>query len=223
MAQVFKADVIGHNSVVYSASREIAFSSTPTITAYTVTATSNAAMYAAGSRSYVVIPAAPGATNIGVNYYCTQTLDQLLARMNEDVTADLSVVGTLQVTGVATFDTAIVRKNTNTSVASGGSITAAQLAGGMISFTGAVGALALPTATDLATEIGASAGTIFEFVLHNIAGTGTCTLTVGANTTAVSAVTGGTTLTLANSATAGVAGFRYTFISATVAIISRLY
>lgn len=99
MAQVFKADVIGHNSVVYSASREIAFSSTPTITAYTVTATSNAAMYAAGSRSYVVIPAAPGATNIGVNYYCTQTLDQLLARMNEDVTADLTVVGDLTVTG----------------------------------------------------------------------------------------------------------------------------
>lgn len=185
-----------------------------------------------GPNNYTTVPTGistikvlqGAAANVTIEYQVTEDQATIASAINAaTVTGDMTLSGNLSVAGTSTFGLPIIRNGANTDVASGGTITAPQLAGGIITFTGAVGALALPSATDLATEISAVKGTIFDFALFNTAGTGTATLTAGAGTTAVSAVTGGTTLTLANSATAGAAGFRYTFISATVAILSRLY
>ncbi len=102
-------------------------------------------------------------------------------------------------------------------------VTASELAGGLLTVTSGTATLTLPTATLLATQLGATAGSVFDFQVLNVLAGGTVTIAVGSGITAVSAVTGGTTLTLANSATAGAAGFRITFISTTVATISRIY
>lgn len=101
-------------------------------------------------------------------------------------------------------------------------ITAAQLAGGLLTTTSAAAVtMTLPTATLLATQLGATQGTIFEFVVDNSAGANTVTVAVGSGITA-STFPGTNTLTLANSATTGTAVFRITFISATAATLARI-
>lgn len=103
-----------------------------------------------------------------------------------------------------------------------GSATAAELSGGLITSTSAAAvALTLPTATALATQIGAIRGTTFEFVVDNISGANTVTVTVASGITAVTAVvTGSDTLTVAS----GVAGmFRLYFTSTSAAKLSRIF
>lgn len=117
---------------------------------------------------------------------------------------------------------ALVQKHTSTAYTATGAITAAELAGGLITITSGTDTLTLPTATLLATELGAGAGSIFDFTLQNSASGGTALLAVNTGIVVASAVTGGDDLSLANSATAGIATFRITFISATVATISRI-
>jgi hypothetical protein len=134
---------------------------------------------------------------------------------------DISATG-LGVTGRLTTTTGTVRKNTSTAFTGNATVTAAQLSGGLLTITSGTDTLTLPTATLLASELGAAAGTIFEFSVLNVASGGTCLLVVGSGITAVSAITGGTVLSLANSATQGAATFRITFISTTVATISRI-
>ena len=99
--------------------------------------------------------------------------------------------------------------------------TADEIAGGLITSTSAAAvALTLPTATDLATQIGATQGTSVDFMVDNSAGSNTVTVTVNTGITAVSAVvTGSNTLTVASGA---VGTFRIFFTSATVAKVARL-
>lgn len=134
---------------------------------------------------------------------------------------DISATG-LGVTGRLTTSIGTVRKATSTAFTGNATVTAAQLSGGLLTITSGTDTLTLPTATLLATELGATAGTIFEFSVINIASGGTALLAVGSGITTQSAVTGGETLTVANSATEGAATFRITFLSATVAILSRI-
>lgn len=344
MAQTFKCTVTGYNGVVYGATKIKGFSSSPSLV---LGSDVNDQQAAAGANAYIVVPTGPGSAAIGTTWYTTQTLDQLLALMNEDVQADLTIVGDLTVTGhiiesvttgitafagggqgsatalttdlniVSTVATAadsvklptaatglvIIVKNTAANACAvfpfsgdainGGSadasisvpanctvtfmanstsnwetqqeaiapttiftdtisektsgagiiaakpiihkagtakavnvtgaITAAELAGGYITSTSAAAVTAtLPTATLLATQLGAAAGSYFDFVVNNAAGANTVTMQVNTGIVTSSAVTGGDTLTVAASATVGIAVFRITFISTTAAILSRL-
>jgi hypothetical protein len=98
--------------------------------------------------------------------------------------------------------------------------TAAQMAAGVITSTSASAvAITTPTAAAIYTELEATPGTYYDFIVDNTAGSNTVTVTLDASITAYSAVTGGTTLTVAN----GHAGhFRIYFNSATAAQISRI-
>src|ERR1035437_3099645 len=101
-------------------------------------------------------------------------------------------------------------------------VLATDLSKGLLVITSGTDTLTLPAASAIATQIGAGAGTTFDFVFQNSASGGTCLLKVNTGIVAVSAVTGGTSVSLANSATLGIATFRLTFISSSVAILSRL-
>lgn len=121
-----------------------------------------------------------------------------------------------------TVNKALVRKNTATAINVTATVTAAQLAGGLLTTTSAAAvAMTLPTATELATALGAGKGDIFEFVVDNSAGANTVTVIVGAGITA-SDFPGTNTLTRTASATVGIATFRITFISTTAAILARI-
>lgn len=125
--------------------------------------------------------------------------------------------------GIIVNGTLTLKKTTNVTKTGAATLTAAEVATGLIIYTGGAQTLTLPTATQLGTQLSATQGTTFDFVVDNSGGSGIVTIGVGTNIVATSVVTGGTTLTLTNSATQGLAGFRLTFISATAAILSRLY
>lgn len=114
-----------------------------------------------------------------------------------------------------------IQKRTAAAINATATATADQIKGGLITSTSAAAvALTLPTATDLATSIGAVQGTSVDFMVDNSAGANTVTVTVNTGITAVTAViTGGATLTVASGA---VGTFRIFFTSATVAKIARL-
>jgi hypothetical protein len=98
--------------------------------------------------------------------------------------------------------------------------TVAQLATGVITSTSAAATtITLPTATLLATQLGAVRGTTFEFTVDNSAGANTVTMALGTGTTALSAITGGGTLTVASGV---VAVFRYYFTGTTAAKFYRI-
>jgi hypothetical protein len=116
-----------------------------------------------------------------------------------------------------------VRYRTGAAVAGTGTVTAAQLVAGSLVFSGGAGTQTLPTATLLGSALNASAGTVFDFTVDNTAGSGTCT--IGASTGIVAGpavVTGGATLTIANSTTQGIGLFRLVFSSATAAVLFRI-
>lgn len=98
--------------------------------------------------------------------------------------------------------------------------TAEDIHGGLITSTSAAAtSITTPTATALASFKGAGRGYSFDFSIDNSAGANTVTLVLGAGLTAASALTGGTTLTVA----AGAVGrFRVQFVSATAAVIARM-
>ncbi len=121
-----------------------------------------------------------------------------------------------------TFSKATIRKNTATAINTTATVTAAQLAGGLLTTTSASAVtMTLPTATQLATQLGAVQGTIFDFVVDNSAGANTVTVAVGSGIVA-STFPSSNTLTLGASATTGTAVFRITFISATAATLTRI-
>ena len=112
---------------------------------------------------------------------------------------------------------------TGAAVSGTATVTAAQLITGSLVFSGGAGTQTLPTGTLLGAALGAAAGTVFDFTVDNTAGSGTCTIAAATNLIAGPAVvTGGATLTVANSATQGVGLFRIVFTSATAAVLFRL-
>lgn len=101
-------------------------------------------------------------------------------------------------------------------------VTASELNGGLLANTGTVAiTLTLPTASLIATQIGAGAGSILDFSVLNNASGGTVTMAVGSGITA-SDFPGTNTLTRTASATVGIARFRLHFLSATAATLTRI-
>jgi hypothetical protein len=81
--------------------------------------------------------------------------------------------------------------------------------------------ITLPTATDLAGAIGATAGTVFDFIVDNSAGASTVTLVLNTGITVITPViTGGATLTISTANAVGL--FRLVFTSATAAKLFRI-
>ena len=134
---------------------------------------------------------------------------------------------TEQVTGSGiTFSKATIQQRTATTYTATGSYTvsATELAGGLLvaATSTATSTMQLPTATAMGTQIGAAAGTTFEFVLLN-SGASNGTVTISVNTGIVASdFPGSNTLTRTGSATVGIAVFRLTFISATAATLTRV-
>lgn len=123
--------------------------------------------------------------------------------------------------GRSNFTNAIVNGRTNTAFTANATLTPAQLSGGLLTITSGTDTLTLPSATAIAAQIGATAGTTLDFALVNIAAGGTALLVVGSGITA-SGFPSTNTLSLAKSATVGVATFRLQFLSATAATLTRL-
>lgn len=103
-----------------------------------------------------------------------------------------------------------------------GAISAVQLSRGVITSTSAAAvSITLPTATQLATELKASRGKRFQFVVDNSAGASTITLVLGTGITVnTPAITGGAALTV--STANAVAIFEIVFTSGTTAKILRI-
>ncbi|MES2382608.1 MAG: hypothetical protein V4538_16285 [Bacteroidota bacterium] len=150
-----------------------------------------------------------GANNYGASIGGSKVVDF--------ATTGISITGTIR----ATSYVAPVITRTATSYTASATVTASELAGGVLTVASGTVTLTLPTATQMGTQLGAGAGTTFDFVLLNAASGGTATVVVGTNIVA-SGFPSTNTLTLANSATIGVAVFRLTFISATAATLTRI-
>lgn len=149
-----------------------------------------------------------GADNIGVTIGGTKILD-------------VKSTG-LAVTGNVVTTTSNIVKRTATAYNETGTATAAAIMGGLLTSTSAAATtITLPTVADLVTASGAAQGTTIDFIVDNSAGSDVVTVAVGAGMTA-SGFPGTNTLTLAASATVGVAGFRITFMSATAATLTRI-
>lgn len=117
----------------------------------------------------------------------------------------------------------LIRKHTTQAVVAGSTILASFLQKGYLTFGGGVGSITLDTAANLGAALGAVQGTVVEFFVDNTAGSGTATVVVAAGiVAAVPVITGGATLTIANSATQGIGIFRLVFSSPTAAVLFRL-
>ena len=129
---------------------------------------------------------------------------------------------TEQLTGSGiTFAKQTIQLRTAATYTVDSTITAASLAKGLLVISSGTVTLTLPTATNIGTQLGATAGTTFDFVLQNSGTAGTATIAVNTGVVA-SGFPATNTLTLANSATIGIATFRLTFISATEATLTRI-
>ncbi len=117
-----------------------------------------------------------------------------------------------------------IYRTTATAINATATVTAAQLAGGLLTSTSAAATtMTLPTATLLGTQLKASQGTSFKFYVDNTAGANTVTVAVGSGIVAAAPViTGGATLTVAASATQGIGIFEIVFSSATAAVLYRI-
>lgn len=130
--------------------------------------------------------------------------------------------GSLEYVSVAGVGTLYVKKPVASAINSTNTATAAQVATGLITSTsGAATSITLPTATQLATQLGAVRGSHFEFIVDNTAGANTVTMIAGSGITVASALTGGTTLTVP-ATTSGIAIFRVTFASTIAATLARI-
>mgnify|MGYP001616378148 CR=1 FL=1 len=118
------------------------------------------------------------------------------------------------------FTKQTIQHRTATTYTVSAAVSAAELAKGLLTVTTATVTLTLPTATDIGTQIGAAAGTTFDFVVKNSSFDGLCTVAVGSGIVA-SGFPATNTLTLAYSPTIGIATFRLTFISATATTLTR--
>lgn len=197
------------------------------ITGYSVTSTpdqintasSATAATAAYSDGTVSAPSVAWASEAASGWYRIGANNYGFA-VNGTKTFEFASTGaTLQ--GNTTTAKAIIKQNTSTAYTSNSTITAAELSGGLITVTSGTLTLTLPTTTLIAAQIGAVAGTVFDFVVNNSGSGGTVTIAVGAGIVA-SGFPSANTLTLANSATVGIAGFRLTFLSATAATLTRI-
>ena len=153
-------------------------------------------------------------------YY--KTIKSIIDNLNS-ITTGSGVISstTLTISGLSTLN-AIVEKHTASAINASATATAAQIATGYITSTSALAVgITLPSATDLATALGATAGSSFEFIVDNSAGANTVTIVgVASITVNTPAITGGATLTVSTANAVGI--FRLIFTSTTAAKILRI-
>lgn len=157
------------------------------------------------------------------NYVRIQDLDKVIDEANADIAAiDADINDGIFDVPLVSDGGNVELHTTATAVNVTGAISAAQLATGYITSTSAAAVTAnLPTATLLATALGASAGTSFEFIVDNSGGANTVTIAVNTGITAATPViTGGATLTVTTANAIGI--FRLVFTSATAAKLFRI-
>lgn len=121
----------------------------------------------------------------------------------------------------ALVSSSVVNIPTSTAYTANATVTASELAGGLLTVTSGTLTLTLPTTSLIATQIGAGAGSYLEFSVLNNGSGGTVTIAVGSGMTA-SDFPGTNTLTRTVSATVGIARFRIHFLSATASTLTRI-
>ena len=137
------------------------------------------------------------------------------------------IIGSYSVTSTPAQVAALVSSTAvnipvQTAYTTSATVTASELAGGLLANTGTVAiTLTLPTTSLIAAQVGAAAGSILEFSIINSDSGGTITMAVGSGMTA-SDFPGTNTLTRTASATVGVARFRIHVISASVSTLTRI-
>jgi hypothetical protein len=206
MAQAFKATIVGVNGRLQTATQYV-FPTTAGIRVITET------YGVAGALCTIIVPASQVGGGF-TNFQSSQSLDTVLANINGATTSE----------GSAIFSQGILVEHANTAaVNASATISAAELAKGYVTSTSALATtITLPTATLLGTQLGASKGTVFTFYVDNTAGANTVTVAVGVGIVTQSVLTGGETLTIANSATEGIGTFQIVFSSATAGVLSRI-
>jgi hypothetical protein len=120
--------------------------------------------------------------------------------------------------------TASVKQKTKTAINATATALAADIIGGLITSTSAAAvALTLDTVANLVAALGLTSanarGTTLEFFVDNVLGANTVTVGAGTGMTTASAITGGTTLTVAAGARAK---FELYFVSTAAAILARV-
>jgi hypothetical protein len=207
MAQAFKATIVGVNGKLNAASAQYVFPTTAGIRVISET------YGVTGALCTIIVPLSQVGGGF-TNYQSSQSLDTVLANINGSTTSE----------GSAVFSQGILVEYTDkAAVNATATISAAELAKGYVTSTSAAAtSITLPTATQLATQLGATKGTIFTFYVDNTAGANTVTVVVGSGIVAASALTGGTTLTVSASATVGIGTFQIVFSSATAGVLSRI-
>ena len=145
-----------------------------------------------------------------------------------DITTGQSIAGVKTFTNnVMTKGNLITSNPTLTAMNGGGTATAANIVSGYITSnpSSILVTITLPTATQIATEIGGtvSRGTSFEFSVENTGSTNSVTLAVGTGITVQGTVvvTGSNSLVIA--AANKIGRFRLVFTSATAAMLFRIY
>lgn len=205
MAQTFKANIVGYNATTQE-SKEQGFTVSPSIRSYIVTAASNAQMYANGARSFFIYPPASAATNIGINYYCEETLDELITAMNEVTVVALDSATTLTIGTdlhfVKEVDHVIDVNTTTTAATAGGAIT---VKGGTGATSGAGGAVSITGGTAGATAASVGGAVTIKSGVSGAGNgaSGVLTLESGAST---AAATGAVVLRSGIPATSGASG-----------------
>lgn len=139
----------------------------------------------------------------------------------------LSTITQTGLTGINTFNTAILEGHVASAINSTATATAAQVATGCITSTSAAAtAITLPTGTLLGAALGATAGDTFELIIDNTAGANTVTIAVAVNgilsaAAAAGAGAGAGLLTVPSGVT-GIGVFKLMFSSATAYAFSRI-
>ena len=206
MAQAFKVTVVGVNGFAQTSNEQV-FPTTAGVRVIENT------WNVATANCTVIVPQSQVGGGF-TNFQVTESMDTVLAEIN----------GASVSSGQAVFSQGVLVEHTNkAAVNATATISAAELAKGYVTSTSAAATtITLPTATQLATELGATRGTVFSFYVDNTAGASTVTVAVGTGIVAGSALTGGTTLTVTASATVGIGSFQIVFSSATAGVLSRL-
>jgi hypothetical protein len=207
MAQAFKATIVGSSSSGLFTSPQVqVFPTTAGIRVMDE-------VKVTGALCTIIVPNSQVGGGF-MNFYSSQSLDTVLANINGATTSE----------GSAIFSQGILVEHANTAAVNAtATISAAELAKGYVTSTSAAATtITLPTATLLGTQLGATKGTVFTFYVDNTAGANTVTVAVGVGIVTQSVLTGGETLTIANSATEGIGTFQIVFSSATAAVLSRI-
>jgi hypothetical protein len=223
-ASQIKLTVIGYNVTAYAAPQNQLFNTTFIAKCYPYVAGSGDGVNIMTGANTTVECYNGGPAGAGtIKYYVSQTLDQIVALANVDTTPSLSVVGTFSASGFATFGSGVIFERTAVAINTSATIADGDMTKGYFTSTSASPVtITLRTATQLATELGAVAGSSYKFIIDNSAGASTVTLAVATGVTVgTTALTGGDSLTLSTAQAVG--AWELIFTSATAAKLRRVY